>query len=249
MKKTSRKKHHSVRRRSVGSPIGTYVVIFLIVIFLILLAKVAVRAFRKPFVLGVSTSRLLSEAGNPGSIALNSGLNLTNVSNEALVDCVGPDGRHFQTVFKECLELNNAYKKSSFDFTPLTGATASAVSIDEKVPVWVDSVTKELSVKTPAGVKTITVLPDQVVTSLIANKEITSVTQQSTNFGASAPQKIALTELNNEPVYQVDGILNKKLLGVVPLSFVKTSFVSGTTGNVIKTDEAAINKILEALSF
>ncbi len=387
MKKTARRKHRSIKRSS-GSSVGTYVVIFLIVIFLILLAKVAVRAFRKPFVLGVSSSQLLAKgddsggeksggddhggssgSGGSGSSSKsddNKGSSQASVSDDATVDCVGPDNKHFQTNFKSCADLNKAFNKPNFNFTPLTtqlqqqvqqavsqevedsskklqvqiqareqeiqkevktggvqqnvqvksengktqvnisqqGTTLEIktengkteihakkadgteielssgdavkklndvlrekeieveetpdkefvvkkgeVEAEAKVPVSVNPVTKELSITTPAGLKTVTVLPDKAVANLIANKEITNVTQQSTNFGANSSKRIALTELNNEPVFQVDGVLNKKLLGVVPLSFAKTSFVSGTTGNVVKTDEALINKILEAFSF
>lgn len=292
-----------------------------------------------------------SKQGNQGS----------SVGNEVLVDCVGPDSKHFQTSFKDCSELNKAYNKSNFNFTPLTTQTVqdvkqevesdskklqievqgqkqeiqqqskngaqqsfqiktengkSQVNITQagttleiksengkteihakkadgteiqlsstdavtklndalkekeieveetpdkelvirkgdveaetKVPVSVDPITKELSITTPAGQKTVTILPDQAVANLIASKQITSVTQQATNGGANSSQRIALTELNNEPVFQVDGVLNKKVLGIVPVSFAKTSFVSGTTGNVVKTDETLLNKVLEAFSF
>lgn len=385
--KKARKKHHSVRRRNTSSPVGTYVVIFLIVILLILLAKVAVRSFRKPFVLGVSSSRLLAKADdvgvkiedheedkkeeqkkienkeseNKGQKSEENKKSGSSVPGESTVDCVGPDGKHFQTSFKDCSELNKAYNKSNFNFTPLTtqaqqvvkqevendseklqvevqgqkqeiqqqsknGAQQSfqiktengksqvnitqngttleiksengktqihakkadgteielssedaveklndaleekEIEIEEtddnelvirkgdveaetKVPISVDPVTKELSITTPAGQKTVTILPDQAVANLIANKEITSVTQQSTNFGANSSQRIALTELNNEPVFQVDGVLNKRILGIVPVSFAKTSYVSGTTGNVVKTEETVINRIVEAFSF
>lgn len=270
----------------------------------------------------------------------------SSVGNEALVDCVGPDGKHFQTTYKACADLNKAFNRSNFNFTPLQQQTQvqvqaqqqeiqqetkigtpqslqvksengkSQVNITQagttleiksengkteihakkadgteiqlsstdavtklndalkekeieveetpdkelvirkgdveaetKVPVSVDPTTKELSITTPAGQKTVTILPDQAVANLIASKQITSVTQQATNAGANSSQRIALTELNNEPVFQVDGVLNKKVLGIVPVSFAKTSFVSGTTGNVVKTDETLLNKVLEAFSF
>lgn len=385
--KKARRKHHSVKRRNTGSPVGTYVVIFLIVILLILLAKVTVRSFRKPFVLGISSSRLLAktdgtevktedrkedkkeeqkkteskEPENKGQKTEENKKSGSSVPGESTVDCVGPDGKHFQSSFKDCSELNKAYNKSNFNFTPLTtqsqqtvkneaeddskklqveiqgqkqeiqqqskGASQQSFQIktengksqvniaqngttleiksengktqihakkadgteielssddaveklnetlkekeieveetpdkelvirkgdveaETRVPISVNPITKELSITTPAGQKTVTILPDQAVANLIANKEITSVTQQSTNFGANSSQRITLTELNNEPVFQVDGILNKKILGIVPVSFAKTSFVSGTTGNVVKTDETVLNRIVEAFSF
>ena len=78
---------------------------------------------------------------------------------------------------------------------------------------------------------------------------LSSVESQVSQQNGTLSQKATLTEVNNELVFAVKGVLQKKLLGLIPVAFAKTGFVSATTGRITKTDETLINRILETISF
>lgn len=126
------------------------------------------------------------------------------------------------------------------------------VEAETHFPLSVDPTTRVLTVTTPAGSKEVTVLPDQAVQNLLNGKVLTNVESQSTptvdNPNATT-QKTTLTELNNEPVFQVNGSLRKNLLGIIPIDLARTAFVSAQTGQVVKIDEALLQQILGAISF
>lgn len=275
-----------------------------------------------------------------------------SVSADTQVDCVGPDGKHFTTSFHDCQELNNAWHRSNFSFTPLTTSQtteqenktedkttdqqkkendvvknevgklevktekgklkfsltqngvkvkiekegdnlkvkaekedgteveletkdtletlnkelesdnveiatndASSLTIkngdteaETELPISVDPLTHELTVTTAAGVKTVSVLPDKAVQNTLDNKILSNIESQTSSDNTTS-QKATLTEVNSEPVFAVKGINQKRILGLLPIGFAKTAFVSAQTGQVVKIDETLINKILEAISF
>lgn len=231
---------------------------------------------------------------------------------QSFVDCTGPDGRHFQTTFQACQQLNLGWHHQNFSFTLLqtavkpgqrqhgehvgkpeaepavSGSPENELQPDENghgnshllpedggveiektasesfrirrasteaethFPLSVDPTTHALIVTTPAGTKTVTILPDEAVDRAFQTRLINSIQQNApTQTGTqSAPlTQTELTELNNEPVFAINGFANKKFLGVVPMAFAKTVFISAQTGNVVKTDETFFGKLLETLSF
>lgn len=118
-------------------------------------------------------------------------------------------------------------------------------------PLSIDLATKSLIVTTPAGVKTVTVLPDAAVANLIDKRIITDVVNASDSaatlpFGAS---RIELKDLDNKLVFEVKGIRKKKLLGLLPVSIAKTAFVSAENGDLVQVNESVFNRFLDALSF
>lgn len=121
------------------------------------------------------------------------------------------------------------------------------VEAETHFPLSVDPTTHTLTVTTPAGTKEVTILPDKAVQNVLQKRLLDSIENQATASGSV--QKVALTEVNNEPVFQINGVSNKKVLGLFPVSFAKTAFVSTQTGQVIKVDETFLDKLLEALSF
>lgn len=265
------------------------------------------------------------------------------VSGSTLVDCVGPDGKHFTTEYHDCQELNQKWGRSSFRFTSLnqtaTNATSNitptpdqtrdshktleietsdhhgkftvtqaatlklesqeghlvvkakedngnevelngedavdeinkslesdgvevsqsghntlaikraSVSAKTVFPLSIDPITHELTVTTPSGVKQVAVLPDQAVNALLERKVMTSVSSQTSSDSAVTTQIATLTELNNQAVFEVQGVSQKRLLGLFPVGFAKTAFVSTETGQVVQLNESALNKFLESLSF
>lgn len=119
------------------------------------------------------------------------------------------------------------------------------VETETEFPLSVDPTTKTLTVTTPSGVKTVTVLPNQAIANMLANHAVNEVeTDPSTGI-----KQIILTEVNNEPTFEIKGRNNKHLFGVFPVSVPKTLFVSAQTGQVVQTDENLGGKILEVISF
>ncbi|GEM_PF-2296104 len=319
---------------------------------------------------------------NSGSGSSNSGSNSSGGSNsgssnsggsgnasstvqpQTFVDCIGPDGKHFQTSFKSCSELNNDWGHSNFSFTilkPISNPTANTfrikpqevkhdisstpkndaqekpeierhktlqetrkeqerekelesegtelkieeeenglkvkvkkpdgteVELEEKdaleqvnkelddlglkiektatnevtlrgngveaethLPISVNPKTKTITVTTPGGVKTVTVFPDQAVERVLQTGIVNSI-ETKTELNSSSEAKLipqtTLTHINNEAAFQVKGFANKKVLGVFPVSFAKTVFVSAENGRIVRTDETLVSKLLELLSF
>ncbi len=280
----------------------------------------------------------------------NAGVNNTTTSPNTFVDCVGPDGRHFQTTFQACYKLNSAYGHPDFSFTRLqaspsqlnitpakpnpttgdneldnalnnlqkagqtenqlqgeagdlqtpgvkvelnssynqTNATlrepdGTTVAIDKNTliqetnnllkekdieistdsahglkirkgqaqaetdfPLSINPVTKTLTVTTPAGAKQVMVLPDQAVENVMNQKIFTNVEGQTTPTGTV--DQTTLTQLNNQPVFEVNGVSDKHFLGLIPMSFAKTAFVSTQTGNIVQINETLLTRILESMS-
>lgn len=122
-------------------------------------------------------------------------------------------------------------------------------------PLSIDLVTNMLTVNTPAGQKTVTVLPDQAVQNLIATNVVNRIGGQAVadavlnNNLSSVSQIITLSEQNGVPVYEINGISDQKLLGFIPVSIDKKVDVSAESGEVISTDISLGDRILDLLSF
>lgn len=114
-------------------------------------------------------------------------------------------------------------------------------------PLSINPTTNQLTITTPAGTKTVSVLPNQAVQNLLQKQILSSITQTSSS-GAAA-NTITLTQVNNQPAFAVPGVTDKKFLGIFPASYDKTVYVSAQNGSVLQTQESFFNKILEALSF
>nr|MBI5455408.1 hypothetical protein [Candidatus Levybacteria bacterium] len=112
-------------------------------------------------------------------------------------------------------------------------------------PLSINPTTNQLTVTTPAGVKNVAVLPDQAVANLLKGKFIDTVASGS---ATENPTGIKLGLLGNNPVFQITGIDEQKLLGFIPVSVNKTSFVSAQNGQIIKIDETLFNRLLDLLS-
>ena len=130
--------------------------------------------------------------------------------------------------------------------------TAGAVT---SFPLSIDLATNTLTVNTPAGQKTVTVLPDQAVQNLIAANVVNRIGGQAVvdavlnNNLSSVSQVITLGEQNGVPVYEINGISDQKLLGFIPVSIEKTVDVSAETGEIISTDISLGDRILDLFSF
>lgn len=112
-------------------------------------------------------------------------------------------------------------------------------------PLSINPQTGALTVTTPAGQKTVTVLPDQAVQNLIRHNVIDRVQSGS----GSSSGALNLTLFDNKPAFEVQGVEDKKFLGLIPVAIDKTSFVSAESGQVLKTEQSFLSAILSAFSF
>ncbi len=126
---------------------------------------------------------------------------------------------------------------------------ANNTKAESEFPISIDETTHTLKVVTSAGLKDVAVLPHQAVNKVLSEKIMTSVeTEAQTSSESGGVQKTRLTEINSDPVFEIKGVSQKKVLGIIPVAFAKTTFVSATTGEIVKTDENFLNKVLEAIS-
>lgn len=115
-------------------------------------------------------------------------------------------------------------------------------------PLSIDPTTDTLTVTTPAGTKEVTVLPNQAVQGLLNSHILSHVLSQTSGATSSATTVVALSAVNGQPVFEIQGVKEKHLLGIFPVAFQKTVTVSAQTDQVLSTQENLINQILESLS-
>lgn len=135
-------------------------------------------------------------------------------------------------------------------FVVQRGVTGAVTNL----PLSIDLATNTLTVNTPAGSKTVAVLPDQAVQNLIAANIVNSLGGQAivevrNNNLSSVSQLITLAVNKGLPVYEINGISNQRLLGFIPVAIQKTVTVSAQTGVVMATQESFSNSLLDLLAF
>lgn len=92
-------------------------------------------------------------------------------------------------------------------------------------------------------------MPSQAVQNVLTQGLLTNV-QSSANSTSGTPSAVvSLTSLNNTPVFAVAGVSDKKLLGIFPVAYAKTAYVSAENGNVVQVDQTPLTKLLELISF
>ncbi|MCL4360638.1 hypothetical protein M1555_05315 [Patescibacteria group bacterium] len=120
-------------------------------------------------------------------------------------------------------------------------------------PLSVDPLTNSLVVTTPAGQKTVTVLPDAAVQNLLSRGIMPvasgSATMSGTTAGGTPPSPIALTLHNNELVYQVEAQQQHRLFGFIPVTMPTTAYVSAENGQVVSETNSLLSQLVGLLSF
>lgn len=143
-------------------------------------------------------------------------------------------------------KINEALGKEDMEIATTSGngflIRKGAFEAKTHFPLSINPTTNQLTVTTPTGTKIVAVLPDEAVQNLLSQKLITSVASSSANPG------IVLGLLNNQPAFQISGVDNKKLLGILPILIDKTSYVSAENGQVLQTNETFLNQLLDLLS-
>lgn len=115
----------------------------------------------------------------------------------------------------------------------------SEVEIKTDSPLSVNPITKELVIKTPAGERSVAVLPD---------KAAEVISKLGVIDDSSKAAKMKLEVEDNKLVYKLAGTKQKKLLGFLPITLQREAVVSAETGNVIKTNESVLTTLLNFIS-
>lgn len=116
------------------------------------------------------------------------------------------------------------------------------VRAETHFPLSVNTTTNQLQVNTPAGTKSVTVLPDQAVQNLMGQ----GVTPSTSSGGLTPP--VQLDMHNGELNYQVQGQQQLRLFGLIPISVPTTTFVSPQTGQVTAQEQSLLSSILKFFS-
>lgn len=352
------------KQKIIANLYSRYATLIIIIIAVLLLVTLFVKAASRVHVLGATTDPvLLADMGdqqNPSpqpTEKVNTSTDQPSPS-EALVDCLGPDGKHFTASFHDCQDINK--QTGTFQFTPLSkpeetktdGANKrtgepTTVPIEETThqnietpqghfevqtegnkgelnletagmhiemkkedngslklvahksdgtevqlqtnaldqinevlkekdvevstssangfaikspgaqaitnfPLSIDPTTKSLAITTSNGTTDVTTLPNQAVQNALQQGQLTNVlstANQTTPTVTTGNNIIDLTELNNQPVYAVQGVANKNLLGLFPVAFRKTVYVSVKDGQIVQVQQSLLNQLLQVVSF
>lgn len=116
-------------------------------------------------------------------------------------------------------------------------------------PLRIDKATNSLIVTTPSGEKTVTILPSAAIKNMLASKVMSFVVSASSSGElASTDKLVTLVEEAKMLVYEIDGVREYKLLGMIPLKSKVKAFVSAENGQVIKTEQSLLGRILNRLA-
>jgi len=116
-------------------------------------------------------------------------------------------------------------------------------------PLKLDKATGRLSVTTPKGEKVVTVLPDAAIKNMLASKVMSYVTSASASGELASTNKLViLTEKDDVLVYEIDGVREYKLLGFIPLKSKVKALVSAENGQVVKTEQSLLGRILNRIA-
>ncbi|KKQ65663.1 MAG: hypothetical protein US86_C0009G0031 [Candidatus Daviesbacteria bacterium GW2011_GWA2_38_24] len=117
-------------------------------------------------------------------------------------------------------------------------------------PLQVNPETNELTVTTPKGSKVVTILPDQAMKNMLASRMMSYVTSVKADGElASINQLVTLEEQDGVLGYFVEGMKEHKLLGIIPIKTKVKAFVSAENGQVVKTEQSLLGRILNRVAF
>ncbi|MBI5019486.1 hypothetical protein HZB58_04420 [Candidatus Gottesmanbacteria bacterium] len=154
-------------------------------------------------------------------------------------------------------ELEDALEDEEIEISSDEGhleLTHNAVRARVNFPLSIDPVTRELIVTTPAGEKTVAILPDAALKNLFIKGFLTEIASGSGSIAdasgsASLAGAFELKINNGNLVYEIKGSKKEKFLGLVPVTMPKTMTVSALSGEVLSETQSILSTILGFLSF
>jgi len=139
------------------------------------------------------------------------------------------------------LETGSTVSQSGNTFT----ITRGQVQANTNFPISFNVATKTFTVQTPSGQQQVSVMPDEALQKLFQSSTISHLQTGQNNQSPT----VQLTQINNQPVYQVQGVSQKRFLGFLPVFIQKTAFLSAQSGSLVSTNESFFSKILDSISF
>jgi len=116
------------------------------------------------------------------------------------------------------------------------------ITAETKFPINIDSISKTIKIATSGGTLSLNILPQEAVNTV----------QNDTIFNSTPskmPANIQLEIEQNNLVYKINGALNEKFLGILPVAVTKAAIVSANTGKILRVDYDLVNRVLESISF
>lgn len=167
------------------------------------------------------------------------------------------DGTEVQLQLNALDQINESLKDKDIEVSTTSAngfaIKSAGVQAETNFPLSLDPTTKSLSVTTSNGTTAdVTTLPNQAVQNVIQLGALTNVlssANQTTPNAAAGNNNLDLTEKNNQPVYAIQGVSTKNLLGLFPIAYRKTVYVSAQDGQIVQVEQSLITQILQALSF
>lgn len=115
---------------------------------------------------------------------------------------------------------------------------SNSVTAKTTLPVQVDVATRQLFVVTPQGTKTITTLPEEVISTV-----------EGSGFSGKVNGEVQLEAKGEDVVYKVQAQRQKRMFGFLPITVTQDLEVSAVTGAVVATQQSLPDRILNFFSF
>lgn len=109
------------------------------------------------------------------------------------------------------------------------------------LPVSVDASTNQLIVTTTKGDRTVVVLPEDAVANLNSRGIVGQVTDEGDG--------IEVVEQDGEPVYKIEGVEQKRFLGIVPVELKSRFVVSAVDGSVSQENVNLVSRLFRSFMF
>ncbi len=107
-----------------------------------------------------------------------------------------------------------------------------------ELPVSVQTDTRQLSVVTPLGTKTVTTLPDEAKNTV-----------ESSGFANQVVGDITLKQSGEDVVFHMNTVNDKRMFGLLPIKVNREVEVSATTGQITGTTQSFGQRLLDLFSF
>ncbi len=151
--------------------------------------------------------------------------------------------RNKETVQERTTETKYEQETENLKISTSSGETeikSNNIRANIHFPLSINATTGALIVTTPAGTKTVAILPDKAVENMIRKKFITVIDN-------SQPIEVATVE--GQLAYEIQGRKNYKFLGLFDVSRPVTTDVSTENGTVLSVTQSPLDSLLNLLSF
>ena len=141
---------------------------------------------------------------------------------------------------KILLEVGNAGNPK--DPTKKFTITHNNVEVKSDFPISANPLTDEFILNLSDGIKSVEVLPKEILTGLI-NKKVIDINQNKTSS-----MKL-LVDSDKGISYVVEGTISKKLFGVVNINIQKKIIASASTGEIKNIQKPFMASLIDIFSF